>query len=156
LTPSILLAIALRVEAQLLLASDRSRAADAASRALRLSLTVVKRNSANEAGWGEYAKACLVAGALSQINGDDQAARLHWQTGLDSVLARARESKNWRILDPTARLLACLGRPVESHELIHRLDGFGYRPVEPWPSADVAPTSFGNTTNNTRKKSENP
>jgi hypothetical protein len=53
-------------------------------------------------------------------------------------------SSNWRLLDPAARALACLGRAEESRALIARLDSFGYRPLEPWPACVVAVTSVRN------------
>jgi tetratricopeptide (TPR) repeat protein len=130
------LALAWRIEAQLHDAAGRqSAAAGAAVQAVTLGKLLVDNQQPNDSDLGEYTMACVVAGVIAQRAGDTVVARRHWQTALDTVESRARESNHWRLLDPVARVLSLLGRGEDAAAIIARLRKFGYEPLEPWPNS---------------------
>jgi hypothetical protein len=133
-----LLAMAWRVEAQLHDAAGRPDAPAAAAQAVALGKALLDGKQANEADLGEYATACTVAGVIAQRGGDGDTARRFWQTAVEATSPRVGASNHWRLLDPTARALAMLGRADESRALIERLDRFGYQPLEGWPEGSGA------------------
>jgi eukaryotic-like serine/threonine-protein kinase len=130
------LAGAWRLEGELEEAAGRSAAAAAIRRAGELSEQLVSAGKADEAMLGEAALALIAAGSLAARAGNPPAASGHWERALQ-VLQQARQpSTHWRILDPTARALALLGREAEAREIIESLHSRGYRPLEPWPAVN--------------------
>lgn len=118
------------LEADLLRTAGRADAADKAGRAVQLGEALVRAHAEDDSSLGEFAQACVVA-AASEQGGDT--ARRHWQRAIDVAGVRAKDSADWRLLDPMARALAGLGRAVESRALIARLQESGYQPLQPWP-----------------------
>jgi eukaryotic-like serine/threonine-protein kinase len=128
-----LLAMAWRLEAQLRDAAGEAGAAETAAQAMTIGKSLVEQNRANETNLGDYASACVLAGVIAQRAGDADGARRHWQTALDAVGTRGRDTRHWRLLDPAARALALLGRIDECRANVELLDRFGYQPLDPWP-----------------------
>jgi hypothetical protein len=56
----------------------------------------------------------------------------HWARARAVLGPEAMNSRNWRVLEPTA--LACMlgGQPEVAAPLIARLKSFGYRPADPF------------------------
>lgn len=127
------LATAWRLEAQRRESAGESGAIEAVTKALSAGKALHALDRADEANLYVYATTCVVAGILARRAEQVEAARQHWQTGLDAIGPRLRESNHWWVLDPAARALALLGRSDESRALIERLQRFGYQPLEPWP-----------------------
>jgi len=133
-----------RLEAELRLAAAPEAAAAAGARAMALGEPWVREARADEGALGEYAQACVTAGRIAGAAGHaDEAARC-WSRAIDVVGARISSSNNWRLLDPAARALACLGRAAESHALVERLRRLGCRPLEPWPDVGAQIVSVSN------------
>ena len=128
-----LLATAWRLEAELRAAAGRADATEAIARALAIGEELVAKDRADDELRGNYLGACVAAGRIARQLGQEEAARQHWQRAADILLPRVSESNNWRLLDPSARALALLGRGEESGVIIARLRRFGYQPLEPWP-----------------------
>lgn len=120
------------LEADLLQAAGRPDAAAVAERALQHGEAAIQMNAGDDIGLGEFAHACVVAGTIAAQR-DHEAARRHWLRAIEVAGSRAKDSADWRLLDPVARALACLGRADESRALVDRLQRFGYRPLQPWP-----------------------
>jgi tetratricopeptide (TPR) repeat protein len=133
-----LLAAAWRLEAQLRLTAKRDDVEPAISQALTLGEDLIARERANDTFAGDYANACVVAGTLAAQSGTQERATRHWQRALEVVRSRRAETADWRLLDPLARALACLGQVEESRAVIAKLHGFGYQPLEPWPAVSGA------------------
>jgi hypothetical protein len=95
--------------------------------------SLVEQNRVNDNSLGDYASACVVAGMIARRSGDTAAAQRHWQSAVDAVQMRGRETTHWRLLDPAVRALVLLGRTEESRALVERLRRLGYQPLEPWP-----------------------
>lgn len=132
------LAAALSLEARLV---EAPQAMACAERAVQLGESVVQAAPDDDAALGRLVQACVVAGHLAARDGV-AAARLRWQHAVDVAEARARNSTDWRLLDPTARALAALGRLEESRTMIARLTRSGYRPLEPWPNDAAMAANF--------------
>jgi tetratricopeptide (TPR) repeat protein len=130
-----LLATCWRLEAQLRETARDASAADAAAQAITIGRSLVTQNRATENNLGEYGNACVVAGLIARGAGDADAARRHWQTAVEAIATRGRESQHWRLLDPLARALTLLGRANEAGVVLARLQGFGYQPLEAWPES---------------------
>jgi eukaryotic-like serine/threonine-protein kinase len=128
-----MLATAWRVEAELRMLTGRADAAEAATRALSIGASLIVPPGANEGFLGEYFKAAVVAGMIADRDGDRPAALRHWQDVADAAERRRDSSNSWRVLDPTARALALLGRVEAGRAIVERLTGFGYQPLTPWP-----------------------
>ena len=136
------LAMAWRMEAQVRAAAGRSDAAAAASRAVELGEKLIREGRATDADAGECALACVVAGEIAAQAGNSAAARSHWQHAADLLAPRLPGTRDWRLLDPAARVAARLGRSEEAHDRIAQLNLLGYVPLDPWPDAaksSVAP-----------------
>ncbi|MBI4621611.1 MAG: toll/interleukin-1 receptor domain-containing protein [Verrucomicrobia bacterium] len=139
------LAAARSLEADLRRAAGRADAAAAVGQALKLGDALIRATPEDDIALAEFAQACVVAGRIAATgSGGDEAARRNWQRALDDVGMRAKESGDWRLLDPAARAFAYLGRSEESRALIERLQRFGYQPFEPWPAAPIPPASARN------------
>jgi len=78
----------------------------------------------------------VVAGEIAAQSGDDAAAQRHWQHAADLLAPRLPGTRDWRLLDPAARVAARLGRSAEAHDRIAQLTLLGYVPLDPWPDAD--------------------
>jgi tetratricopeptide (TPR) repeat protein len=136
-----------RLEAEVRHAAGRPDAAAAVGHAIALGEDLMARDRVNDAFVGDFASVCVTAGLIARKAGDDAAALRYWQRAIDVVRARGRDFPDWRLLDPTARALAFLGRGDESRTIIERLHRLGYRPLEPWPGpAQPAPITGSNGT----------
>jgi serine/threonine-protein kinase len=130
------LAMAWRMEAQVRAAAGRPDAATAAARAVELGEKLIREGRATDADAGECALAGVVAGEIAALAGDSAAARSHWQHAADLLAPRLPGTRDWRLLDPAARVAAWLGRSEEAHDRIAQLNLLGYVPLDPWPHAD--------------------
>lgn len=135
---------ACRLEAQLAVRAGRNDALAGGARAMTIGEDLIAKVRANDEQVGELARACILVGEGAAQQGDAATARRHWQRALEITQSRMERSNNWRLLDPAARALACLGRTAESRAILARLESFGYRPLEPWPACVVAVTSVRN------------
>jgi len=138
------LVTAWRLEAQLRLSAGRPDAAAAATRAVELGDRLIREGRATDADVGECALAGVVAGEIAAQSGDDAAAQRHWQHAADLLAPRLPGTRDWRLLDPAARVAARLGRSAEAHDRIAQLTLLGYVPLDPWPDAD-RPGAAGNS-----------
>jgi serine/threonine-protein kinase len=125
-----------RLEAQLRVSASRPDAATAAARAVELSEKLIREGPAADTDAGEFALAGVVAGEIAAQAGDSAAARRHWQHAADLLAPRLSGTRDWRLLDPAARVAAWLGRSEEARDRIAQLNLLGYVPLDPWPEAD--------------------
>jgi serine/threonine-protein kinase len=130
------LVTAWRVEAQLRVSAGRTDGAAAAAHAVELGEKLIREGRATNADAGECALAGVVAGEIAAQAGDNAAARRHWQHAADLLAPRLPGTRDWRLLDPAARVAAWLGRSEEAHDRIAQLNLLGYVPLDPWPEAD--------------------
>jgi serine/threonine-protein kinase len=130
------LVMAWRLEAQLRVSAGRPDAATAAARAVELGDRLIREGRATDADVGECALAGVVAGEIAAQNDDRAAARRQWQHAADLLAPRLPGTRDWRLLDPAARVAAWLGRSEEAHDRIAQLNLLGYVPLDPWPDAD--------------------
>ena len=129
-----LLALAWRVESQRCLAGGRPDAARDAARAIELGEGLVHDHGATAIEVGECAMAYLTAGEIALRAGERTAAQKDWQRAQELLAPRLANSRDWRLLDPAARVAAQLGHPEEARALIAQLNQMGYVPLDPWPS----------------------
>ena len=129
-----LLALAWRVESQRCLAGGRPDAARDAARAIELGEGLVHDHGATAIEVGECAMAYLTAGEIALRAGERTAAQKDWQRAQELLAPRLANSRDWRLLDPAARVAAELGHPEEARALIAQLNQMGYVPLDPWPS----------------------
>ena len=134
------LAIALRLAAELPPSRPAGEAVPLLARAMTISDKLLGQPAAKHAHRAERAEADLAAGRIAAAAGDANAARRHWQHGAELLAPHIAATNDWRVLDPAARVADLLGRPAEARPLIKRLEGFGYVPLEPWPSAAGIPS----------------
>ena len=78
----------------------------------------------------------MVAGEIAAQAGNSAAARSHWQHATEVLAARLTGTRNWRLLDPAARVAARVGRSAEARDRIAQLNLLGYVPLDPWPDVD--------------------
>lgn len=136
--------MAWRLEAQVRAAAGRQDAAAAAARAVELGEKLIREGQTTDADVGECALAGVVAGEIAAQSGDSAAAQSHWQHAADLLAPRLPGTRDWRLLDPAARVAARLGRSTEAHDRIAQLNLLGYVPLDPWPDAD-RPGAAGNS-----------
>jgi serine/threonine protein kinase/tetratricopeptide (TPR) repeat protein len=130
------LVTAWRMEAQLRVSAGRPDGAAAAAHSVELGEKLIREGRATDADAGECALAGVVAGEIAALAGDSAAARSHWQHAADLLAPRLPGTRDWRLLDPAARVAAWLGRSEEAHDRIAQLNLLGYVPLDPWPHAD--------------------
>ena len=130
------LALAWRVESQLCLAGGRAGAAVDAARAIELGEGLVQDHGATAIEVGECAMAYLAAGEIALRAGDRSTAQKDWQRANELLAPRLANSRDWRLLDPAARVAAVLGHPEKARALIAQLSQMGYVPLDPWPSVN--------------------
>jgi tetratricopeptide (TPR) repeat protein len=130
------LALAWRVESQLCLAGGRADAAVDVARAIELGEGLVRDHGATAIEVGECAMAYLAAGEIALRAGDRTAAQKDWQRAQELLAPRLANSRDWRLLDPAARVAAVLGHPEKARALIARLSQMGYVPLDPWPNVN--------------------
>jgi hypothetical protein len=130
------LVTAWRLEAQVRAAAGRQDAAAAAARAVELGEKLIREGQTTDAEAGECALAGVVAGEIAAQSGDSAAAQRLWQQATDLLAPRLPGTRDWRLLDPAARVAAWLGRSEEAHDRIAQLNLLGYVPLDPWPDAD--------------------
>jgi hypothetical protein len=122
------------VESQRCLAGGRPDAARDAARAIELGEGLVQDHGATAIEVGECAMAYLTAGEIALRAGERTAAQKDWQRAQELLAPRLANSRDWRLLDPAARVAAELGHPEEARALIAQLNQMGYVPLDPWPS----------------------
>lgn len=128
------LAMAWRVEAEWRLADNIKNAADAAARAIELGDQLRRAGRATHIELGELAQACIVAGEIAASAGDRGAAQRHWQRASDVIAPQLPGTRDWRLLDPAARIAALTERVAEARVIIARLTASDYIPLTPWPT----------------------
>jgi hypothetical protein len=127
------LATARRLQAELSDAMGRPGAAATALQAVELGEAVLAQGGLTDEVIGGTAHALLFAGRLAAQTNDRDSALRHWRHALELLEARLAASKNWRLLDPAARVFAALNNETQKRLIIDRLHRMGYRPLEPWP-----------------------
>jgi serine/threonine protein kinase len=132
------LATAWRVEAQLRASSDLPAAAAAATRAVELGEKLRREGRATDADVGECATACEVAGDIAAQAGAGAAAKGDWQHAAEMLAPRLPATRDWRLLDPAARVAARMGRSDDARATISKLTQLGYVPLDPWPDIERA------------------
>ncbi|HEY5080218.1 MAG TPA: hypothetical protein VII43_10235, partial [Opitutaceae bacterium] len=133
---AMLLPKAWRLKAQLQTSAGDADAAGSAARAVEMGEKRAGARGASDADAGDCAKSHVISGEIAAKNGDAAAARKDWLRADELLAARARTSRDWRILDPQARAQAWLGRLGEARATIARLTTLGYVPIDPWPDLD--------------------
>jgi serine/threonine protein kinase len=129
------LATAWRLQAQWQSADAPAAAADSASRAIELGGRFIREGRAAAAGVGEFALANIVAGELAARAHDKAGAQRRWRTATDALSPRLSNTRDWRLLDPAARVAALTGRSEEARAILAQLASSGYVPLDPWPAA---------------------
>jgi hypothetical protein len=124
---------ALRVEAELLYALGRPEAEDAATRAIDVGERLVLRDGATLAHRAERAAAGVIAARIAAAQGSPAEALAHCRRAAAVLSAVPENSRDWRAIDPAARLARLLGERDRAAALISQLGQIGYVPVEPWP-----------------------
>ena len=130
------LATAWRVEAQVREPSDIAAAAAAAARATELGEKAIREGRATDTDVGECATAFEVAGEIASQTGAGAAARNDWTRAAEMLAPRLNGTRDWRLLDPAARVAAKLGRSEDARATISKLTQLGYVPLDPWPDMD--------------------
>jgi eukaryotic-like serine/threonine-protein kinase len=131
------LVTAWRMEAQVRLFAGRTdAAATAAARAVALGDKLVQEGRATDMDTAECAMAGAVASEIAARSGDRATARRFCQRAADLLAPRLAGTRNWRLLDPAARLATCLGRSDEARATIAQLNLLGYVPLDPWPEPE--------------------
>jgi serine/threonine protein kinase len=138
------LATAWRIEAQLRAPADKPAAAAAAARAIDLGERLIREGRAVDADVGECASACNVAGEIAAEAGESAEARGDWQHAEKILAPRLQGTRDWRLLDPEARVAAWLGRSEDARATIASLTQLGYVPLDPWPDVDRAASRISN------------
>jgi eukaryotic-like serine/threonine-protein kinase len=128
------LGVACRIHAEILAENGRSESKAAIARAVEIGELLYDAADLNEDFFGDHAMTRVIAGSIAEASGNHAEALMHWRRALDVLGARHTQSNYWRVLDPAARALACLGETARAQAVIQRLDAFGYVPLEPWPS----------------------
>ncbi len=136
-----------RLEAEQRLAAGSAEAGAAAGRAMDYAARIVGLSGASDKNLSECALAHVVAGRVAESLAQPEAAVAQGQRALDLLGGRHATSNDWRVLDPSARALALLGRAEEGRALTERLHALGYRPLQPWPAAVAPRLSVGTTQN---------
>jgi tetratricopeptide (TPR) repeat protein len=138
-----LLARALRQEAKLQSSNASPMAGRTAARSVELGERLSRAEGASDPEVSECAEDHIVAGEILAKNGSVDEARLEWLRAAGLLVHRMRGSRNWRLLDPSARAAAHLGRLEEARATIGSLNLLGYIPIEPWP--DMGPPATAKT-----------
>jgi serine/threonine protein kinase len=129
-------ASALRMEAQLDLATGRPGAHAAAVRAAELGEKLVHEGRATNADVGECALTSVVLGEIALQASDAEVARHHWEHAAKLLDPRLSGSLDWRLLDPAARAAARLGHTDMAQTIVAQLARIGYVPLDPWPETN--------------------
>ena len=125
-----------RLRAQLQAAAGDPGAAGSAAHAVEMGEKRAGAKGASDADVGDCAKSHVISGEIAAASGDAAAARKDWLRAAELLAARARASRDWRLLDPQARAQAWLGRLGDARSTINRLTTLGYVPIDPWPDLD--------------------
>ncbi|MBI4625668.1 MAG: serine/threonine protein kinase [Verrucomicrobia bacterium] len=127
------LPMVLRVEAELQHAAGAPEAGATAARAVDAGERLIGREGATNVHRAERAAAGVIAGRVAAAQGNRPAAEAHWQRAHSMLGPIDPKCRDWRILDPAARLARLLGRNEHAAAIISTLEEFGYVPLEPWP-----------------------
>jgi tetratricopeptide (TPR) repeat protein len=133
---AIRLAIAWRLEAQILFSAERAGGRAAAMQAVEIAEKLLGGGRAPDGDLGEFATAYVVAGEIAARAGDGGEAYRDWGRAAELLSPRIPGSRDWRLLDPAARAAALTGRTAEARAIIEELHHFGYVPLDPWPALD--------------------
>jgi hypothetical protein len=125
----------LTFEAQLHTTTDPSLSANAVNRAAEIGEKCIQLSRATNTDVGQTAQACVLAGELAVQSGGSVVARQHWLRAAEILRPRLPGSRDWRLLDPAARVAAAQGRTEEARLIVEKLQKFGYVPIDPWPPA---------------------
>ena len=135
------LALACRLSAELRHAAGDLEATALAARALELGAKFVAKDRQMTPERGECASAFIIAGKIAAAAGNREVARRHWQSGFELLAPHLAGARDWRVLDPAARLALLLERNDEARELVRQLAGLNYHPLQPWPAPGDFPVS---------------
>ncbi len=118
-----------------LMVERRADATELAAKAYELgsSLAAEKRLTARVRG--ELAHVAILLGRTAALVGKTDEARKHWESALGWTRRDAQENHEALLLDPAARAHALLGEAPQAETLMRQLQGLGYVPLEPWPTA---------------------
>ena len=129
------LAMAWRQRAELSAEMGRGGDREAAARSVEMSERLVAGKQVTDGFIGECAQARVIAGRLADRDGQAEAAREHWRRALQLIEPRVAESNDWRVLMPAVQVLWLAGQRDASRAVIHRLQHFGFQPLQPWPES---------------------
>jgi hypothetical protein len=130
------LAKAWRLEAQFQYSAGRGDGAASAKQAIAIGEALLKENGLANGDVGDLAAAYVVAGQIAAMSGESAESSRDWQRADELLAPKIRGSGDWRLLDPSARAAAFLGRTSEARATIEKLKQFGYVPLDPWPALD--------------------
>ncbi|HEY4247939.1 MAG TPA: serine/threonine-protein kinase [Lacunisphaera sp.] len=127
---------ALRVIAQMRDDAKKPGAMTAITRALELDEQLIRKGGQpSDELAGECAMAHVQAGKMEADAGDTTRANLQWQRGEELTSKALAKTRDWRLLDPAARVTFFLGQTSEAQSIAAQLNRLGYVPLEPWPEA---------------------
>jgi tetratricopeptide (TPR) repeat protein len=135
------LATAWRLEAEWRSTDKLKGAAEAASRAIELGDQLYREARTTDVELGELALATIAAGEIASRAGDRTAAMKHAQRAAEVLAPRLSNTRDWRLLDPAARVAVLTGRTDEARALIAQLNKMGYVPLTPWPALPMRSAS---------------
>ncbi len=130
------------LEAQLCANTDPEVAADRAKGVLGKIGSLISEGRATRVDVGEHAHACVVAGDLAARCGDLASARKHWLRADEMLRPLLPGSRDWRLMDPAARVAGALGHKNDACKIVEQLTRIGYVPLDPWPP-EIAPGVSG-------------
>lgn len=81
----------------------------------------------------------LHLGHLADRVGESEQAREHWEEALSLLTPDARDSRDWRLLDPYVQVLDLLGHPDEADAAREYLRKAGYVPANPVALSNFLP-----------------
>jgi len=126
-----------RLEGRIRFAINQPNANEAVARALEIGEKLIKESRADNRTIFEYGQAHILAGRIASAQGQAEEATRHWNDAVEILLTRAKNSNDWRFLDPAAQALSLLGRYDDARSFTEKLQHFGYRAVDPLAAATL-------------------
>lgn len=121
------------VDAYLCSGSDTKLAATHVNEALKMVEQLIEDHRNTRADVGMFAQAYVDAGELAARNGELALAQTHWQRADELIRPLLEGCRDWRLLDPAARIAVEFGRKEDARKIVEQLNIFGYIPLKPWP-----------------------
>jgi hypothetical protein len=85
----------------------------------------------------DCAHAQIMAGRIAQARGETAASAAAWAKALAMTGPGAKDSNDWRLLEPAALAATLAGQVDVAAPLVARLKSFGYHPPDPLVAATL-------------------